>query len=192
MDLDTPTIREAQLGPIVLFYTKTKRVTASITRQADALVQTWSRPIIKRPADYRSKYVAHAHDERDNQAGGDDGDVDMDDDDETPRQRPRPSKPSSKPRRFDVRAALAENETRKGASLPKSNVSGGVLPPCAPLTITGHSIHDRARVARAAQCRGHEARLAYPARQPQVQPLCEPDEGTQVRRWGVVVGVQWF
>ncbi|WOO83693.1 Transcription factor IWS1 [Vanrija pseudolonga] len=145
MDLDTPTIREAQLGPIVLFYTKTKRVTASITRQADALVQTWSRPIIKRPADYRSKYVAHASDERDNQPGGDDGDVDMDDDDETPRQRPRPSKPSSKPRRFDVRAALAENETRKGASLPKSN---DIQYTIAPESRVQHNAEDMKHVSR--------------------------------------------
>ncbi|KAL1406179.1 Transcription factor iws1 [Vanrija albida] len=145
MDLDTANIREAQLGPIVLFYTKTKRVTPSITRQADALVQTWSRPIIKRPADYRSKYVAHAGDERENQAGNEDGDVDMDEDDETPRQRQRASKPSSKPRRFDVRAALAENETRKGASLPRSN---DIQYTIAPESRVQHNAEDMKHVSR--------------------------------------------
>ncbi|GMK60009.1 hypothetical protein CspeluHIS016_0902260 [Cutaneotrichosporon spelunceum] len=111
MDLDTATIREAGLGPIVLFYTKTKRVTPPINRAAEALVQTWSRPIIKRPADFRSRYIQTADEiER--------TEYDEYDDDGEPRERqPRP-KTKTKNQRFNVAEALTENRDRKGARLP--------------------------------------------------------------------------
>jgi transcription factor SPN1 len=111
MDLDTATIREAGLGAIVLFYTKTKRVTPSINRAAEALVQTWSRPIIKRPADFRSRYIQTADDlER--------PEYDEYDEDGEPREsRPKP-KAKTKQQRFNVAEALVENRDRKGARLP--------------------------------------------------------------------------
>lgn len=116
MDLDTATIREAGLGPIVLFYTKTKRVTPAITRQADALVQTWSRPIIKRPADFRSRHIATV-DEMDRPNYDEDEELAYDEDGEPREMRAKP-KTKAKVQRFNVRAALEENRDRKGARLP--------------------------------------------------------------------------
>ncbi|WWC60476.1 uncharacterized protein I303_103049 [Kwoniella dejecticola CBS 10117] len=103
MDLDTTTLKECRLGPIVLFYTKTKRVTPAINRQADALVQAWSRPIIKRPANYRSRQVDTQDDIEmgQMQIGGLGGG----------------SQQRTKPARFDIKKALAENAGRKGARL---------------------------------------------------------------------------
>lgn len=123
MDLDTPTIREAGLGPIILFYTKTKRVSPALSRQADALVQVWSRPIIKRPADFRSRHISRANEIE--MAGGDENEDETMYDEEADASRPRPaSKGSSKPRRFDARKAMAENEGRRGARPMVANVSG--------------------------------------------------------------------
>lgn len=112
MELDTPTIREAGLGPIILFYTKTKRVSPQISRAADALVQTWARPIIKRPADYRQKKIVSASQLEDEEEGGDE-------DGERSRNRSRSgSQQPPKTKRFNVRQALVENEHRKGARMP--------------------------------------------------------------------------
>ncbi|EJD49608.1 hypothetical protein AURDEDRAFT_100530 [Auricularia subglabra TFB-10046 SS5] len=57
MDIDTNTLKESRLGRIVLFYTRCKRVTTKIRRQAEDLVAAWSRPIIKRSASYRDRHV---------------------------------------------------------------------------------------------------------------------------------------
>ena len=105
MDLDTQTLKECRLGPIVLFYTKTKRVTPTINRQADGLVQSWSRPIIKRPASFRNRLV-----ETQDSMGGD---IDLDED----------VRREIRKRRFDVRKALEENKGRKGARLYLSKAS---------------------------------------------------------------------
>ncbi|KAK4685435.1 transcription factor SPN1, partial [Tremellales sp. Uapishka_1] len=103
MHLDTQTLKESRLGPIVLFYTKTKRVTPSITRQADALIQEWSRPIIKRPADFRSRYIPDSQQ------------AEADEDNEGGEARVRKV---SKVKRFDVKEALRDNVGRKGARPP--------------------------------------------------------------------------
>lgn len=113
MDLDTATVREAGLGPIVLFYTKTKRVTPSINRGAEALVQTWSRPIIKRPSDFRSRYIQTAEDIERPEYEQDE----YDEDGELRESRPRP-RTKTKVQRFNVAEALVENRDRKGARLP--------------------------------------------------------------------------
>ncbi|EKM78615.1 hypothetical protein AGABI1DRAFT_114233 [Agaricus bisporus var. burnettii JB137-S8] len=55
--IDTAVLKESQLGRVVLFYTKCKRVTPDIARIANHLVSTWSRPIIKRSASYRDRVV---------------------------------------------------------------------------------------------------------------------------------------
>jgi len=57
MFIDTNTLKESGLGRIVLFYTKCKRVTFDIQRQAVQLVSVWSRPIIKRSASYRDRHI---------------------------------------------------------------------------------------------------------------------------------------
>ncbi len=57
MYIDTNSLKESGLGRIVLFYTKCKRVTTPVARQANELVSTWSRPIIKRSASYRDRIV---------------------------------------------------------------------------------------------------------------------------------------
>lgn len=65
MYIDTNTLKDSQLGRIVLFYTKCKRVTSAIQRQAAALVSVWSRPIIKRSASYRDRHVPLAPEDPD-------------------------------------------------------------------------------------------------------------------------------
>lgn len=57
MELDAQTLKETYLGRVVLFYTKATRVQAPIKRQADTLVQQWSRPILRRPADLHNRKV---------------------------------------------------------------------------------------------------------------------------------------
>ena len=99
MDLDTQTLKECRLGPIVLFYTKTKRVTSAVNRQSDALVQAWSRPIIKRPNDFRSRHVEQ-------QSQGQEEELRR-----------------AKRRGFDAQKAIRENEGRKAARLYLSKVS---------------------------------------------------------------------
>ncbi|WVW80314.1 transcription factor IWS1 [Kwoniella bestiolae CBS 10118] len=120
MDLDTTTLKECRIGPIVLFYTKTKRVTPSINRQADALVQSWSRPIIKRPANFRSRQVDTQDDlplPSDSQ-GRDRDEMELS---QTQHSQALSlgggSQQRTKARRFDIKTALAENAGRKGARL---------------------------------------------------------------------------
>jgi transcription factor SPN1 len=123
MDLDTQTLKESRLGPVVLFYTKSKRVTPAINRQADALVQAWSRPIIKRPSNFRSKHVetlSEAVETQRRERMDVDGEGDEDAFEE--RQAAAYAAPRKK-KRFDVRAALQENEGRKGARLYLNKVS---------------------------------------------------------------------
>ena len=42
--IDTNVLKESCLGRVVLFYTKCRRVTPDIGRQADHLISVWSRP----------------------------------------------------------------------------------------------------------------------------------------------------
>lgn len=55
--IDSSVLKESGLGPLVLFYTKCKRVTPDVEKVARELVNTWSRPIIKRSASYRDRVV---------------------------------------------------------------------------------------------------------------------------------------
>jgi transcription factor SPN1 len=57
MNIDTETLRESGLGRVVLFYTKCKRVIEPIRRIASQLVDTWTRPILKRSSSYRDKLI---------------------------------------------------------------------------------------------------------------------------------------
>ncbi|KAF7316745.1 TFIIS N-terminal domain-containing protein [Mycena chlorophos] len=59
--IDTNVLKESGLGKIVMFYTKTKRATPEISRTARELVDTWSRPIIKRSASFRDRRIPTAH-----------------------------------------------------------------------------------------------------------------------------------
>ncbi|ORY28635.1 hypothetical protein BCR39DRAFT_534575 [Naematelia encephala] len=99
MDLDTTTLKECRLGPIVLFYTKTKRVTPAINRQADDLVQAWSRPIIK-----GGSGGARRRDQEEDQEGAAEI-IAL-----AARERKRE-------KRFDARKATEENKGKKGARL---------------------------------------------------------------------------
>ena len=119
MDLDTQTLKECRLGPIVLFYTKTKRVTPAINRQADALVQAWSRPIIKRPANLRSRYVETLDEAVESAQRREGRDEDLDVEEREPPRRPAPVKR----KRFDVRSAVEDNRGKKGARLFINRVS---------------------------------------------------------------------
>ncbi|KAJ7261846.1 hypothetical protein B0H12DRAFT_338815 [Mycena haematopus] len=58
--IDSAVLKESGLGRVVLFYTKSKRVTPDIGRIAADLVSTWSRPIIKRSASYRDRIIPTA------------------------------------------------------------------------------------------------------------------------------------
>lgn len=140
MELDTPTIREAGLGPVILFYTKTKRVSPQISRAADALVQTWARPIIKRPADYRQKKIASASQVEEDEYEFDDGEGG-----ERGRKSRSGSQQAPKSRRFNVRQALAENVHRKGARMP---VVQDVQYTVAPESRMQHHAEDMQHVAR--------------------------------------------
>ena len=130
MDLDTTTLKECRLGPIVLFYTKTPRVTPSITRSAEALVQTWSRPIIKRPANFRSMHVETAAEAEERVESL--GEAGMNES-----LQGVPKGVGGGRKRFDVRQALRENANRKGARIPVIPVSLAFLhllqERCAPL-----------------------------------------------------------
>ena len=124
MDLDTTTLKECRLGPIVLFYTKTKRVTPAITRAAEGLVQSWSRPIIKRPSNYHSLNISTAQEVDDGGAGGGVGADNLEN--IAPRSMYSGNgqkKGGAQSRGFDVRAALRENAGRKGARMPVVQVS---------------------------------------------------------------------
>lgn len=50
-------LRESGIGRIVMFYTKDVRPERSIKREAEKLVRDWSRPILGRSDDYRSRNV---------------------------------------------------------------------------------------------------------------------------------------
>lgn len=114
MDLDTATLKESRLGPIVLFYTKTKRVTPSISRAADALVQAWSRPIVKRPGgDFRAR-----HEEGELSAAGSQSQSQG----QSQGQKDQPRR-----RRFDAAMAIKENHGRKGARMPQVKVGMKVI-----------------------------------------------------------------
>ncbi|RXK34887.1 hypothetical protein M231_07851 [Tremella mesenterica] len=109
MDLDTQILKECRLGPIVLFYTKTKRVTPLINRQADNLVQMWSRPIIKRPTTLNLNPLTSTETTRQGQTELDEV---TDEDEEVVRERIKVL-----PKRFDAKAATKENEGRRGVRI---------------------------------------------------------------------------
>lgn len=123
MDLDTQTLKECRLGPIVLFYTRAKRVTPEISRQADTLVQAWSRPIIKRPANLRSRHVQTASEAILEPRTVERGDRDDGEGMEGVEDPVAPRSTITKKRRFDVMAAIRDNEGRKGARLFNTRVS---------------------------------------------------------------------
>ncbi|OWZ79553.1 transcription factor IWS1 [Cryptococcus neoformans Bt85] len=138
MDLDTTTLKECRLGPIVLFYTKTKRVTPAINRQADALVQAWSRPIIKRPANYRSRYIESQNEVEQSQGGGTGGGY----------SQSQRGTGERKFKRFDVKKALEENAHRKGARL---QIVQDVQYTVAPEPKTHHQAEEMQHVSRIQQ-----------------------------------------
>jgi transcription factor SPN1 len=150
MDLDAPTLKESKLGPIVLFYTKTKRCPVEVRRQAEELVQIWSRPIAKRPVDFRQRRVQHARPtiggvegggdmEGEGEGEGEDGEGD-DGYEGSQSQRNGGGRASASQSQgaggqriikkvFDARTAVEENRGRKGARLPVVKVcsSRGLL-----------------------------------------------------------------
>jgi transcription factor SPN1 len=62
MEIDAQTLKESYLGRVVLFYTKAPKVQGPIKRQADNLVQAWSRPILGRSSDMRNRKVMNIKD----------------------------------------------------------------------------------------------------------------------------------
>lgn len=125
MDLDTTTLKECRLGPIVSFYAKTKRVTPAINRAADTLVSAWSRPVLHRSANFRSRHVETISEAIASQAPSMDldGDEYYEEEERVERVRERPKKVQ----RFNTKAALADNQGRKGARLFNSRVRGSQM-----------------------------------------------------------------
>ncbi|KAG0359732.1 hypothetical protein BC939DRAFT_452535 [Gamsiella multidivaricata] len=64
LPIQTDHLVSSGVGRVVYFYTKVddSRVTPSIKRKAHALVDKWSRPIVKLSQDYREKKINYAHD----------------------------------------------------------------------------------------------------------------------------------
>ena len=106
MDIDTATLKECRLGPIVDFYTKTKRVPPSISRSANQLYDTWYRLVTGRSASLRQKPV------RDTEV-----------DDEPLAERGERGERARTNKRFNAEQATEENKGRKGATLPRTTVS---------------------------------------------------------------------
>ncbi|TGZ84311.1 hypothetical protein EX30DRAFT_369599 [Ascodesmis nigricans] len=59
---DVEHLRESGIGKIVMFYTKDSRPELHIKREAEKLVREWSRPILGKSDDYRSREVRTAGD----------------------------------------------------------------------------------------------------------------------------------
>ncbi|EPX72558.1 transcription elongation factor complex subunit Iws1 [Schizosaccharomyces octosporus yFS286] len=60
LPIETEHLRESKIGRVILFYTISKKPEPFIKRIADRLVSEWSRPIIKRSANYRDRAVGIA------------------------------------------------------------------------------------------------------------------------------------
>lgn len=58
--IDSNSLRESDIGKIVMFYTKCDRVDPVIRRQASKLVQEWMRPMLRRNAAWRDRVVPRA------------------------------------------------------------------------------------------------------------------------------------
>lgn len=55
--IDKEALKESKLGRVIVFYTKSKKVSPDIQRMANELISLWSRPIIKRSASYRDRNI---------------------------------------------------------------------------------------------------------------------------------------
>lgn len=60
MQIDEISLKMSGLGRVVLFYTIRKKVDPVVKRNADRLVELWSRPILKRSSSYRTLSVPQA------------------------------------------------------------------------------------------------------------------------------------
>ncbi|WFD26571.1 Transcription factor iws1 [Malassezia nana] len=60
MSIDTISLKMSGLGRVVVFYSLCKRVEPSIRRIAEQLIESWTRPVLKRSASYRDRHVAQA------------------------------------------------------------------------------------------------------------------------------------
>ena len=129
MEIDAQTLKESYLGRVVLFYTKAPKVQGPIKRQADNLVQSWSRPILGRSSDMRNRKVPNIKD-LDLTAAAEDIDMAPLGDDEPSQGQSRSQSQgqsqsqSQKPRkkRVDWNERAEINTTAKGARLEKASV----------------------------------------------------------------------
>ncbi|PWN92254.1 hypothetical protein FA10DRAFT_266044 [Acaromyces ingoldii] len=55
MYIDTTSLKMSGLGKLVRFYTECDRVDKNVARICDRLIETWSRPILKRSSSYRDR-----------------------------------------------------------------------------------------------------------------------------------------
>lgn len=144
MELDAQTLKETYLGRVVLFYTKAPRVQGSIKRQADTLVQTWSRPILRKPTQMHNTKIRSVNDMElsalpdDIEMGmgnGPDGEGEYDDQgqaqasqsqNQTRSQSQSESLKKKKGRRTDWSERAKVNTSSKGTRLEKAQVRSGL------------------------------------------------------------------
>jgi len=129
MEIDAQTLKESYLGRVVLFYTKAPKVQGPIKRQADNLVQSWSRPILGRSSDMRNRKVMNIKD-LDLTAAAEDLDAQAGEEStqgqsQSQSQSQSQAKASQKNRkkRVDWNERAEINTTAKGARLEKASVS---------------------------------------------------------------------
>ncbi|KAI8926194.1 hypothetical protein BC831DRAFT_457339 [Entophlyctis helioformis] len=60
MPIDTHHLRQSLVGRVIMFYTKSDRVTPDIRRMAEEMIRRWMRPILKRSSNYRDKVMEEA------------------------------------------------------------------------------------------------------------------------------------
>jgi hypothetical protein len=150
MEIDAQTLKESYLGRVVLFYTKAPKVQGPIKRQADNLVQAWSRPILGRSSDMRNRKVLNIKDldltaaaEDLDAQGGDESTQGQSQSQSQSQARSQGQKIRKKRVDWNERAEI--NTTAKGARLEKASVSNTPLP----------HFHEETLMSRTSNTRSH-------------------------------------
>jgi hypothetical protein len=151
MEIDAQTLKESYLGRVVLFYTKAPKVQGPIKRQADNLVQAWSRPILGRSSDMRNRKVLNIKDldltaaaEDLDAANGDESTQGQSQSQSQSQARSQGQKQRKKRVDWNERAEI--NTTAKGARLEKASVS--ILNHLSMYVLTGRTSNTRSPPSR--------------------------------------------
>jgi len=130
MEIDAQTLKESYLGRVVLFYTKAPKVQGPIKRQADNLVQAWSRPILGRSSDMRNRKVLNIKDldltaaaEDLDAANGEESTQGQSQSQSQSQSQARSQGQKQRKKRVDWNERAEINTTAKGARLEKASAS---------------------------------------------------------------------